>query len=219
MPPTHRQSIFAERRVQHVRCFAHVFSALRIAAVPPMGGWMTNEVFDSLLGAARTGADWAWRKIYEDLAPRLHSYLRLRGAEDPEGLVGEVFLEAARSISSFEGDERGFRSWLFTMAHSRLIDERRSKERRKTVPTDVSALTDIADNQDVEADVMGRLGSERLARLFAVLTPDQRDVLTLRIIADLSVAETALVLGKSPGSVKVLQHRGLRRLKEIGRRV
>lgn len=176
---------------------------------------MTNEVFDSLLDAARTGADWAWRRIYEDFAPRLHSYLRLRGAEDPEGLVGEVFLEAARALSSFEGDEQGFRSWLFTMAHSRLVDERRKRERRKTIPTDVDYLTDIADPHDVEAEVMGRLGSERLARLFAVLTPDQRDVLTLRIIADLSVAETAAVLGKSPGSVKVLQHRGLRRLKEI----
>ncbi|MDX1468138.1 MAG: sigma-70 family RNA polymerase sigma factor [Acidimicrobiia bacterium] len=176
---------------------------------------MTNEVFDSILDAARTGADWAWRKFYEDLAPRLNSYLRLRGAEDPEGLVGEVFLEAARAISSFEGDERGFRSWLFTMAHSRLIDERRRRTRRKTAPADLSDLAHVADDQDVEGEVLRHLASERLTQLFSVLTPDQRDVLTLRIIADLSVAETAAVLGKSAGSVKVLQHRGLRRLKQL----
>lgn len=179
---------------------------------------MIGEAFESVLDAARVGADWAWRTIYEDLAPSLHSYARVRGATDPDGLVGDVFLEAAKDFNSFQGDERGLRSWLFTLAHSRLIDDRRMRDRRKTDPVDAADLTEIAGVDDVEAEVLQRLSSERLRGQMAALAPDQRDVLTLRILAELSVTETAAVLGKSLSSVKVLQHRGLRRLKELAAR-
>ncbi|MEE8375353.1 MAG: hypothetical protein V3S26_03410, partial [Acidimicrobiia bacterium] len=82
--------------------------------------WMMGESFDSVLAAARLGADWAWRVLYEDTAPGLRAYLSFRGADDPDGLVGDVFLAAAKGIGSFEGSEEGFRSWLFSIAHARL---------------------------------------------------------------------------------------------------
>ncbi len=130
-------------------------------------------------------------------------------------MVSEVFLAAARGIGSFEGDEAGFRSWLFAIAHARLIDERRMRARRATTPTDVSEFEDLPDQADVETVVLGRISTQRLTDLFAVLAPDQRDVLTLRIVGDLSLAETAGVLGKSVGAVKVLQHRAINRLREL----
>lgn len=169
----------------------------------------------SVLKAARVGADWAWRVIYEDTATSIWSYLSFRGADDPDGLVGDVFLAAAKGMESFEGDERSFRAWLFTIAHARLVDERRKRERRRTDPTDSADLEGIADSQDVETAVLERFSTERLVQLFSVLAPDQRDVLTLRIVADLSLEETASVMGKTVGSVKVLQHRGISRLREL----
>jgi RNA polymerase sigma-70 factor (ECF subfamily) len=89
------------------------------------------------------------------------------------------------------------------------------RERRKTTPTDGSDLEGIADPADVEDLALGRIGSDRLVELFSVLSPDQRDVLTLRIIADLSLEETASILGKKVGAVKVLQHRGVSRLRKL----
>lgn len=176
-----------------------------------------GEPFESVLAAARLGADWAWRVLYEDTAKPLCAYVGLRGADDPDGLVGDVFLAAAKGIGSFEGDEAGFRSWLFSIAHARLVDERRMRARRRTSPTDRSDLEGIADPADVEEVALGRIGSDRLGELFSVLSPDQRDVLTLRIIGDLSLEETASILGKKVGAVKVLQHRGLNRLRKLER--
>lgn len=176
---------------------------------------MIGEAFDSVLGAARLGEEWAWEKLYGETATRIYSYLRMRGAQDPDGLVGDVFLAAARAIHTFDGDERNFRSWLFTIAHARLVDERRSADRRRTDPTDVSDLEHVQDVQDVEEEALAQIHSERLVQLLSALAPDQRDVVSLRIIADLSVVETASVLGKSVSAVKVLQHRALRRLREL----
>ncbi len=174
-----------------------------------------GESFESVLAAAQLGAEWAWRVLYESTAPGVRSYLSFRGAVDPDGLVGDVFLAAAKGIGSFEGDEPGFRSWVFSIAHARLVDERRMRARRRTTPTDRSDLEGIADPADVEEVALGRIGSERLVELFSVLSPDQRDVLTLRIIANLSLGETASILGKKVGAVKVLQHRGVSRLRKL----
>jgi len=76
-------------------------------------------------------------------------------------------------------------------------------------------LAGIPDQSNVEAEVLGRFSSERVIELFSVLSPDQRDVLALRIVADLSLEETASILGKRVGAVKVLQHRGLSRLRKL----
>jgi RNA polymerase sigma-70 factor (ECF subfamily) len=178
---------------------------------------MMGESFDSVLAAARLGADWAWRVLYEDTAPGLRAYLSFRGAYDPDGLVGDVFLAAAKGIGSFEGSEEGFRSWLFSIAHARLVDERRMRARRRTDPADSSELVGIPDRSDVETVALARFSSDRIAELFSMLSPDQRDVLTLRIIADLSLEETASILGKRVGAVKVLQHRGLSRLRKLAK--
>ena len=174
-----------------------------------------GEAFESALDAARLGADWAWRVLYESTAPAVRSYLSFRGADDPDALVGDVFLAAAEGIGSFEGGADAFRSWVFSIAHARLVDDRRKRARRRTDSTDSSNLVGIPDSSDVEAEALGRLSSDRIVELFSVLSPDQRDVLTLRIVADLSLEQTASILGKRVGAVKVLQHRGLSRLRKL----
>jgi DNA-directed RNA polymerase specialized sigma24 family protein len=92
------------------------------------------ESFNSVLTAARAGADWAWERIYADLAPVVTGYLRGHGAAEPEDLAGETFLHVVRDLPRFEGDERAFRSWVFTIAHRRLIDDRRRRGRRPVTP-------------------------------------------------------------------------------------
>jgi RNA polymerase sigma-70 factor (ECF subfamily) len=165
--------------------------------------------FPGVLAAARQGADGAWTSIYRDLAPKVLGYLRASGASDPEDLTGEVFLGVVRDIGRFEGDEAKFRSWVFVIAHHRLLDERRRRMRRPETLVPVDPGSDHRVGGNVENEAIGNLGTEAVQRIIDRCVPDQREVLLLRIIAGLSLAEVAHVLGKSLGAVKALQHRGV----------
>jgi RNA polymerase sigma factor (sigma-70 family) len=164
--------------------------------------------FQRILDAALTGADWAWAEIYRDLSPPLLAFIRARGAAEPEDLTGEVFVQIVRDVPRFSGDERDFRAWCFAIARHRLIDEGRRRSRR---PVDLApdAGAGVADTGDVAVDALEAIADDRVRRLIEALAPDQRDVLLLRILGDLAVAEVARVIGKSPGAVKALQRRGL----------
>ena len=170
--------------------------------------------FGAALEAAREGAPWAFEAIYRDLAPAVFGYLRGQGAIEPEDLASEVFVGVVRGLERFEGDERGFRAWVFSIAHRRMVDERRRRARSLEEPTDPAEMSGLRARPlvgDVAEEVFGVLGSG-VRRAMTALTPDQRAVLLLRILADLSVAEVASILGKSQGAVKTLQRRGLRSL-------
>jgi RNA polymerase sigma factor (sigma-70 family) len=166
-----------------------------------------GETFDATLRAAKDGADWAWAAFYRELAGTVIGYLASRGAAEPEDLASETFLQVARNIHGFEGDEASFRSWVFVIAHRRLLDARRSQGRRPRL----SSLDGVeeAAGGNVETDALKRLVTEELEEAMAKLTDDQRDVLALRIIANLTLEETAQVVGKGVGAVKAVQRRAL----------
>lgn len=169
----------------------------------------TTDDFTKTLEAAQGGAEWAWAEIYRDLAGAVTGYLSSRGAPDPEDTCSETFLQVARGIAEFEGDYESFRSWVFVIAHRRLVDSRRSKSRRPQTVNDDGYLASIAVDHAVDDEAIGRLNTTKLNSLFETLTDDQRDVLALRVIADLSVEQTAAALGKRTGAVKALQRRAL----------
>lgn len=170
-----------------------------------------GEEFATVLAAARTGAEWAWTALYRDLAPSVLGYLRHRGAADPDGLCGDVFLRVVRDLPRFEGDEAGFRSWVFVMTHHRLIDESRRLRRRPEVSRE--RIPDEAAASDVESEAQERLAADEIRRLFDSLPPAQRDVLLLRVLGDLGAEDIGRAVGRSPGAVRALQRRGLEALR------
>ena len=174
---------------------------------------MLDETFPQVLAAAREGAEWAWVRLYRELAPPLLGYLGARGSAEPDDLAGEVFLQVVRDLRTFEGDGRDFRAWVFTVAHHRLVDDARRRARR---PAD--SVAEVMEPEPVTEDTVGQvdraLALERVRRLIGQLAPDQRDVLLLRVLGGLTVAEVAQVVGKSTGAVKALQRRGLLRVKQ-----
>jgi RNA polymerase sigma-70 factor (ECF subfamily) len=176
---------------------------------PPIG-----PGFDSVLAAARTGAPWALERLYQALSPAVLGYLRTQGAADPEDLTNEVFLGVLRRVASFDGDEDKFRSWVFTIAHSRLVDDRRRTDRRPRVAEGQEPQRDSAGG-NAEDDALERLSSQRVQALCEALLADQRDVLLLRLMAGLTIEAVADALGKSEGAVKALQRRGLANLRKI----
>lgn len=178
-----------------------------MAAVGP------DDPFDDVLLAARAGAEWAWTRLYEALAPKVVGYMRAHGAADPEDLAGEVFLQAVGGLAGFIGGEREFRAWLFTIAHRRLVDDLRRRRRR---PADASSA-DVVEHAagaggDVAREAEARMSDAALRAAIDELPTDQRTVMLLRIIGDLTIEEIARAVGKRPGAVKALQRRALIRL-------
>lgn len=173
--------------------------------------------FAEVIAAAQEGSEWAWGILVRDVSPSLAGFFRVRGAADPEGLTGDVLIDVARNIGSFKGDSDGFRSWVFVIAYRRLTDDWRRRSRRvDEKPSGLQAESN-ASVPSAEAEALDSLGHDEAMRMLGVLTPDQRDVIALRIVAGLTLEETARVIGKSVGSVKALQSRGIAALRrDIG---
>ena len=175
--------------------------------------------FDHVLAAARAGAGWAAARLWRSLAPSVAGYLRAQGAAEPDDLTSEVFVGVLRNLGSFTGGEERFRSWVFTIAHRRLLDERRRAARRPhpaatgAVPAHDHAASAAAPS--AEAEALGRLGAQGVRRICDRLAADQRDVLVLRLVGGLTVEEVAAAVGKSPGAVKALQRRAVEALRRI----
>ena len=174
-----------------------------------------GEGFDSALAAAKVGEEWAWSALYRHLSGPVTGYLMGHGASEPEDLASETFLQVAKGIHTFEGDEAAFRSWVFVIAHRRLVDSRRVVFRRPAMAESSAedASPDRLQGGNVEDDALAGLDSGEVQETLAPLTRDQRDVILLRVVADLSVAATARILGKSDGAVRVLQHRAIEALR------
>ena len=172
----------------------------------------TGLPFDDVLSAAQAGAGWAFEVLYRDLAPSVTGYLRLHRAVEPDDLASETFIGVFTGLQGFSGDEAALRAWVFTIAHRRLVDDWRRRSRRPQVSDDPGDLSEFVGG-DVEDDALVGIGTETVHRLCGELPDDQRSVLLLRILADLTVEQVAQAMGKTEGAVKALQRRGLRSLR------
>jgi RNA polymerase sigma-70 factor (ECF subfamily) len=176
--------------------------------------------FADALRAARRGDDAAWRVLYLGHASPVLGYLRAQRAPSPEDLLGEVWLQAVRDLQRFEGDETGFRAWLLTIAHHRLLDARRASSRR---PSEVSADSPGGDPvNEHEAAPGAQLEAEQeLGRLLDGLPERQRSVLYLRYVLDLPQHDVARIMGVSTPAMKMIQARATkaleRRVRELDR--
>jgi RNA polymerase sigma-70 factor, ECF subfamily len=189
------------------------------ADVPFVGRASTTERigenFDGVLAAAQEGAEWAVAILYRSLQPQVLRFLRARVPQDAEDIASQAWLEIARSLPRFSGGEDDFRGLVFTIARRRLADHRRATGRRPVDLVGPEVLTGITDGAAPDDEVLAGLAGDAAARRVAeLLSPDQAEVVLLRVVAGLSVDEVAALLGKRPGTVRVLQHRALRHLAE-----
>lgn len=168
---------------------------------------------DVIARAAAGDAD-ALGELWRAHQHLLLRYFRGKGMSEPDDLASTVWIEVARGLPTFSGDANEFRRWLFTIAARRRIDEIRRDRRRRNRDEVLLAERQPgpAPGADIDADRAAAL--DRAIDLVRGLPPDQAEAVLLRVVADLSVADVAAVMERSEGSVRVLTHRGLKRLAE-----
>ena len=174
---------------------------------------MTTDEFDEALAAAQDGAQWAVAVLWDGMHPRLLRFLRGLDPSAAEDVEADTWLSAARDLGTFHGDDRQFRAWMFAIARNRLIDWRRRETRRRSVAVSPEALRDRPAPDDpagLALDVVRADAAVALVR--SCLQKEQAEVILLRVLGGLEVDEVAAIVRKRAGNVRVLQHRGLRRL-------
>jgi RNA polymerase sigma-70 factor (ECF subfamily) len=174
---------------------------------------MATEAGDvgGVLARARSGDEAAFLELWRGLQPRLLRYLRVVGCDDPDDVASETWLQVVRDLHRFNGGEEEFRRWLFTVGRNRAIDAARATIRRRVSPV-ADGLDGFADGQTVEEQVLDGMSVRTAIALLAGLSQDQAEAVALRVIAGLDTPAVAVILGKSPGAVRVALHRGLRTL-------
>lgn len=160
----------------------------------------------------------ALARCYEVLATPLYRFLVARTSDQAlaEDMVEATFLELVEHAPALRGGADGVRAWLFRAARNNLVDEQRKATRRGDVALDEQhAAGHAATGAGPEEHLVSAERDAAVQAALARLSPDQREVLSLRFAAELSSREVAEITGRTVGSVKSLQHRGLAALGRI----
>ncbi len=168
--------------------------------------------FAATVTAAIGGDESAFAALWRGLNPSLLRYLRVLVPGWSDDIASETWHDVVRDLHRFNGDEQGFRAWLFTIARHRALDWKRREAGRPATPVPVEYLTDHQASDDTAGVALDALSTAEALAFVRSLPPDQAEVVSLRVLAGLDVAHVAAVTGKRPGTVRVLAHRGLRRL-------
>jgi RNA polymerase sigma-70 factor (ECF subfamily) len=175
---------------------------------------MSDDEIQVLVQRAQTGDGAAFAALYDVFAPRVYRFFRFRvsAADAAEDLTQRVFLKMIEQLPNYESRGIPFAAWIFRVARNAWIDE----DRTNHVTVRLDALSQSPTQADgPEALAAASMDSDVLHAAVEALPPDQREVIASRFFAGLTPGETAAQMGRSEGSVRVLQHRGLAALRGL----
>ncbi|GGH96238.1 RNA polymerase sigma factor [Arthrobacter liuii] len=174
---------------------------------------MTDAQTDEAPERSASGAA-AFSLIYQTYASQVLGYLTARGVEDPEAAMQEVFLSVLPRLGSVHGGDAGLRTFIFSVAHARMVDDHR-RQSRSPVKLPFEPELDHREDSSAETEALQRISPQEVLGLLDGLPQEQREVLSLRLVGGLTVEQTAEAMDKSAGSVKQLQRRALLKLREL----
>jgi RNA polymerase sigma-70 factor (ECF subfamily) len=185
-----------------------------VSAGAPAEELLDPEVVD-LVARAQEGDAQAFAGLYDRYVDQTFAYVyrRVGHRQLAEDLVGDVFLRAYRRLSTFEWQGVDLGAWIMTIARNRVHDHFKSARFRLEHSTD-----DVRDDptpagpDDPERVAVARDMTRALGQEHEKLKDEHREVIELRFVHDLTVAETAAVMERSVGATKALQYRALRAL-------
>lgn len=159
--------------------------------------------------------DQALTALHDTHYPQVYRYVRYRIPDEQicEDIVSQVFLNLLETLHRHPGKIREIRPWLLGTANHLVLDAIRTKYRRPTTHSEDESEWKDHNSPEVEAEE--RIRHQRVQKLIQKLTPEQQHVLALRFSQELSVEETAQIMGKSANAIKVLQFRAIQSLRRL----
>jgi RNA polymerase sigma-70 factor, ECF subfamily len=176
---------------------------------------VVGDDFARVLADAQGGSEDQFAVLWRDANPALLRYLRVLAPENAEDIAAETWVYVIRGLPRFIGDEAAWRAWLFTTARRRLIDQARLRKRHPAEPLEGVSAAEMPRTPDAAQIALENLATESAIALLSQLPPPQAEVIMLRVVAGLDTDAVAELLGKSPGNIRVMAHRGLKKLEDL----
>lgn len=176
-----------------------------------------SERESRIIDAARAGDKAAWELLYRRVYPRLQAYLVRRvGSEQAEDAVSETMARAIAGLDKVELGSGGFDGWVFGIARHVAADvhRRTGRSERYAIAGFIASESSYRATEPGEEIFLAE-DQRRISVAFRALSPPERELLDLRVVADLSVEETAAALGKRPGAVRTAQSRAIAHLRRL----
>ena len=153
--------------------------------------------------------------LYDQYSGKIYSYIyhRVGQVELAEDLTAQVFMRMLEAVSSGRSWQSSFSGWLYRIAHNLVIDHYRRRGRATFV--DIDDASPISSEAEPFEVVEARLNGERIQAALSRLTDEQAEVITLRFIEGLNIAEVAALMDKTEGAVKALQYRAVLALRRV----
>jgi RNA polymerase sigma-70 factor (ECF subfamily) len=169
----------------------------------------STEKIRRLVELAQGGDRDALEELYLIHFDRIYSYLHMSvgNRHDAEDLTTQTFLKMLESIGKFHWQSAPFSAWLFRIAHNLAMDHFRARRRWQPEEEVPEPIGDAEPSAELEA--MKSIGRQSMLEMIETLSPEQRQVLTLKFVFNFANADVATILGKTEGAIKSLQHRAL----------
>ncbi len=174
-----------------------------------------SDTAPEIVSRARAGDAEAFGELYDQYVGFVYRYIyyRVGSVALAEDLASETFVRALRRLPSFQWQGRDFGAWLVTIARNLVADHYKSGRYRLEVTTeDLVAASRGATTEGPEREVLESITNDTLLAAVKRLGAEQQECIVLRFLQGLSVAETALAMGKNEGAIKALQYRAVRTL-------
>ncbi len=181
------------------------------------GGSDVQPSVEEAVAGAQKGDAGSFAILYEHHYDMIYRYVSFKtgSALEAEDVTAEVFVKMLESIHTFRWRGHRFSSWLFRIAHNLVVDYFRKRGRRPASPLEDAPASASAYSPDLGHELDIEMSMAPVQAAMSGLTDLQREVISLRFAAGLSVAETARAVGKRDNAVKALQHAGLKKLRRI----
>jgi RNA polymerase sigma-70 factor (ECF subfamily) len=176
---------------------------------------VVGDDFARVLADAQGGSEDQFAVLWRDTNPALLRYLRVLAPDNAEDIAAETWVHVIRGLPRFIGDEAAWRAWLFTTARRRLIDQARTRKRHPAEALDDVSAAEMPRSPDAAQLALDNLATKSAIALLAQLPPPQAEVIMLRVVAGLDTDAVAELLGKTPGNIRVMAHRGLKKLEDL----
>jgi len=167
-----------------------------------------NDYDEARLRRARALDRGALTAIYDEYHQPLYRYIyrQVHEVETARDLTAEVFRRFLQALQQRKGPDQQLRAWLYRTAYNVVVDHYRRQTHRRHLPLEEELVNANDDPARLAED---QILAEQVKSALEQLTPDQRQVISLKFLEGLSNAEAAMILNKPVGAVKSLQHRAL----------